>query len=61
LPIELAAYKPSQRSIMVDFSPSEMSNLRLQYNRDTSMQGSPDKQWLLQYVHSFGAHGAHRF
>jgi len=61
LPIELAAYKPSRHSVMLNFSPSEMSNLRLQYNRDTSMQGAPDDQWLLQYVQSFGAHGAHRF
>jgi len=47
---------------MADYSPSEFSRFRLQLARDRSMQGSPDdNQITLQYVHSLGAHGAHKF
>jgi hypothetical protein len=35
--------------------------LRLQLAQDRSMQGVKDDQVVLQYVHSLGAHGAHRF
>ena len=45
---------------MLDYSNSEFSRLRLQYNRDES-QPQIDHQWLLQYTMSLGAHGAHRF
>ena len=46
---------------MLDFSPSEFSRFRVQLARDRSMQGVADDQLVLQYVHSLGAHGAHRF
>ena len=61
LPIELAAYKPTRRSLTLDYSPSEVSRILLQHSQDKSMNGSPDDQWFIQYVHSFGAHGAHRY
>ena len=51
---------PQHSSAMIDWSPSEFSRLRLQYNRDESRPVSED-QWLLQYTMSVGAHGAHRF
>lgn len=35
---------------------------RLQLARDHSTQGSPDdNQVTLQYIHSLGAHGAHKY
>jgi hypothetical protein len=45
---------------MADWSPSEFSRLRLQYNRDKS-RPVVDNQWTLQYIMSLGAHGAHEF
>lgn len=51
---------PQRGSLMVDFSPSEFSRLRLQYNRDES-HPETDNQWLLQYIVTLGAHGAHQF
>lgn len=49
-------------SAMVDFSNSEFSRLRLQYNRDeTRPGGEPDDQLFVQYVMSMGAHPAHAF
>lgn len=62
-PLELATtdYKPTRHSLMLDYSPSEFSRLRLQYSKDDSMEGVREDQWFVQYVHSLGAHGAHRF
>jgi len=47
-------------SVMLDWSPSEFSRLRLQYTNDRVLPES-DSQWYLQYIMSIGAHGAHRF
>lgn len=54
-------HTPKRNSVMVDWSPSEFSRLRLQLARDRSMAGETDNQLWLQYVMSLGAHGAHRF
>ena len=57
----LAGYKPKRNSLMVDFSASEFSRLRLQFARDESRRDVTDNQLWLQYVVSLGAHGAHRY
>lgn len=51
---------PKRWSLMLDYSPSETSRWRLQVNRDKSYEHS-DNQVVLQYIVSFGAHGAHTF
>ncbi len=61
LPFANADYKPVRHSLMADYSPSEFSRFRLQLARDRSMQGITDNQATLQYIHSLGAHGAHKF
>ena len=53
-------HDPSRWSLMADWSPSEFSRLRLQYNHDKS-RSVVDNQWMLQYIMSLGAHGAHEF
>ena len=53
-------HTPKRVSAMVDYSHSEYSRLRVQYNRDESYAVA-DNQWYLQYIMSLGAHGAHRF
>jgi len=55
------SHKPTRHSLMVDYSPSEFSRLRLQYSKDKSMEGLSENQWFVQYIHSLGAHGAHSF
>lgn len=57
----LADYSPSKHSLMLDWSPSEFSLVRLQYARDKSMAGLDENQIALQYVYSLGAHGAHKY
>lgn len=54
-------YVPTRSSLMVDFSPSEFSRMRMQFSRDRSRQNLPDNQFFLQYQMSLGAHGAHLF
>ena len=55
------SFDPSRNTIMVDFSPSELSRLRVQLARDRSQEGRSDNQFAVQYIMSFGPHGAHRF
>lgn len=47
-------------SIMLDWSNSEFSRFRLQFNHDRS-NAEPDNQVFLQYIFSLGSHGAHSF
>lgn len=51
-------HTPQRYSLMLDYSRSEFSRIRLQYNRDESGPET-DHQWLLQYIMGLGAHGAH--
>jgi hypothetical protein len=49
-----------RQSVMMDWSNSEFSRLRLQFTNDQT--GTEDiGEWSLQYIHSIGAHGAHTF
>jgi hypothetical protein len=50
-----------KNSLMLDWSPSEFSRVRLQLARDRSRPGAGDNQFWLQYQMSLGAHGAHSF
>ena len=52
---------PTRHSLMVDYSPSEFSRLRLQYTKDRASEGQGENQWYAQYLYSFGTHGAHAF
>jgi len=52
---------PHRWTLMFDWSPSEFSRLRAQYDRDNSRPSSADNQWSLQYIMSLGSHGAHLF
>jgi hypothetical protein len=55
------SFKPSRNTLMVDYSPSEFSRVRLQAARDRSQEGRTDNQFALQYIMSLGSHGAHKF
>jgi len=59
--LDANGYNPRKNTLMVDFSASEFSRLRLQYARDQARAGFTDNQWQLQYQMSLGAHGAHGF
>src|SRR5437868_1807679 len=61
LPLLLTAHNPTRDTVMLDWSPTEFSRLRLQLARDNSRAGVTDNQMLLQYILSLGAHGARTF
>ena len=58
--LDARGHDPSRYALMLDYSRSEFSRIRVQYNRDRS-QRDTDDQWYLQYVMSLGAHGAHQY
>ncbi|HEY7655659.1 MAG TPA: TonB-dependent receptor [Burkholderiales bacterium] len=57
----LADHNPSRNTVMIDWSPSEFSRLRVQYASDESRIGVTDRVFIVQYIMSLGAHGAHKF
>jgi hypothetical protein len=54
-------HNPSRVTAMLDWSGTEFSRLRLQVAEDKSRADVTDRQVLVQYVFSLGAHGAHKF
>ena len=54
-------HDPSALALMFDWSNSEFSRVRLQYNRESLGDGEHDDQIMLQYIMSLGAHAAHTF
>ena len=57
----LANHSPTRNSVMLDWSPTEFSRVRLQFASDKSRLGLTDNQTIVQYIYSLGAHGAHKF
>ena len=57
----LTPHDPSRNTLMLDWSPTEFSRVRLQFASDKSRLGATDNQVFVQYIHSLGAHGAHKF
>lgn len=53
-------HNPEIHSAMLEWNNSEFSKIRFQYNYDKST-GKGDNQFILQYIMSFGAHGAHSY
>lgn len=58
--LDTLGHTPKSYSAMLDWSNSEYSRVRLQYNRDESSPHEDD-QWIIQYIMSLGAHGGHEF
>jgi len=54
-------HNPWAATAMVDWTNSEFSRARVQFNREELSDGKEDDQFILQYVMSLGAHGAHAY
>ena len=54
-------HNPRAAAIMLDWTNSEFSRARAQFNREELSNGEYDNQFILQYTMSLGAHGAHAF
>jgi len=59
-PLQPLGSDPRRYSLMIDWSNSEFSRLRFQYNHDRASLDN-DNPFGLQYIFSIGAHGAHSF
>ncbi|MEZ5571487.1 MAG: hypothetical protein R3E64_05630 [Halioglobus sp.] len=59
-PLDTLGDDPLRYTFMVDYSHSEFSRIRLQFERDES-GAENNNQITLQYIMSIGAHGAHEF
>jgi len=59
--LEAPAFHPERYTLMVDYTPSEFSRIRLQWAQSKTQPGVTDNQLFLQYILTLGAHGAHRF
>ncbi|HET7794295.1 MAG TPA: hypothetical protein VFL64_13010 [Rhizobacter sp.] len=58
----LQSATPTRSTLMLDYSPSEFSRVRLQLANDRSNPAvGSDRQVFVQYIMSLGAHGAHSF
>lgn len=57
----LPAFSPSRSTLMLDWSPSEFSRVRLQFANDRARYGLSDNQVTIQYQMSLGTHGAHSY
>ena len=59
--LESPAFHPERYTLMVDWTPSEFSRVRLQWGQSKTQVGMTDNQLFLQYILTLGAHGAHKF
>jgi len=59
--LSVPPFNPQRGTLMVDYTPSEFSRIRLQYAQDKTRPGVIDNEWFLQYILTMGAHGAHKF
>jgi hypothetical protein len=59
--LDSPAFHPERYTLMVDWTPSEFSRVRLQWGQSKTLAGVTDNELFLQYILTLGAHGAHKF
>ncbi len=59
--LDASGHDPKAYSAMIDWTNSEFSRIRLQYNHEELSQNEDDNQFIVQYTMSLGAHGAHKY
>ncbi len=55
------SFNPQRAAVMLDYTPSEFSRFRVQYQQSKVQPGITDNQIFVQYILTLGAHGGHRF
>ena len=56
-----SSFSPQRYALMFDYTPSEFSRFRLQYQQSKLRPELTDNQLFIQYILTLGAHGAHKF
>lgn len=59
--LAVPAFHPERYTLMLDYTPSEFSRIRVQLAQSKTQTGVTDNQLFLQYILTMGAHGAHKF
>jgi hypothetical protein len=54
-------FSPQRTTVMLDWTPSEFSRIRLQYAQSKTRPDFTDDQFFLQYILTLGAHAGHKF
>jgi hypothetical protein len=55
------SFNPQRYSVMLDYTPSEFSRFRVQWQQSKIRPDLTDNQLFVQYILTIGAHGAHKF
>ncbi len=55
------SFNPQRTAIMLDWTPSEFSRFRVQYQQAKLRPDFTDNEIFVQYILTLGAHGAHNF
>ena len=54
-------HDPRSFGAMIDYTNSEFSRIRFQWNNNKLNNQTTDNQFMIQYIMSVGAHGAHKY
>jgi hypothetical protein len=54
-------FNPQRTAVMFDWTPSEFSRFRVQYQQAKLRPGLTDNEIFVQYILTLGAHGAHKY
>jgi hypothetical protein len=55
------SFNPQRTAVMLDWTPSEFSRFRVQYQQAKLRPGVTDNEIFVQYILTLGAHSAHKF
>jgi hypothetical protein len=55
------SFNPQRTAVMLDWTPSEFSRFRVQYQQAKLKPGATDNEIFVQYILTLGAHGAHKY
>jgi len=55
------SFNPQRYSLMLDYTPSEFSRFRIQWQQSKIRPDLTDNQLFVQYILTIGAHGGHKF
>ena len=59
--LDNGSFHPQRASVMFDWTPSEFSRFRVQYQQAKLKPDFTDNEFFVQYILTLGAHGAHKF
>ncbi len=56
-----STFNPQRTAVMLDWTPSEFSRIRVQFQQAKLKPDFTDNEFFVQYILTLGAHGAHKF